>query len=197
MRNKSRGDRRIVFSQAGQRRRRRRAARHERWGRRLRGIRSFRRGVASFFLLIYLLILGDLTLLRFHQINPDYNLVPGRTIAFDIGRGGIAFGINIVGNIVATMPLGVLLPIALPRRVDSALRVALAAFLTSGLIELAQAWLGRRVADVDDLILNTLGGWLGYGLARAGRRWFRRRSESNTRATSLAGAHRSRGPTPL
>ncbi len=101
---------------------------------------------------------------RFYQVNPGYNLMPGRTIAHDLGKGGIEFLINTVGNLVATMPLGVLLPIVLPRRVGSALRAALASFVVSVLIELSQAWLGRRVADVDDLILNTLGGWFGYGL---------------------------------
>ncbi len=73
-----------------------------------------RRAVAWVLLLAYLAILGHLTLVRFYQVNPGYNLMPGRTIAHDLGKGGIEFLINTVGNLVATMPLGVLLPIVLP-----------------------------------------------------------------------------------
>ena len=184
MRKKSHGERPPGFSRLVATVRRRRAARRGRWGRRIRRVCSFRRGVAWVLLLAYLALLGHLTLFRFYQINPGYNLRPGRTIAHDLGVGGVEFVINTLGNVVATMPLGVLLPIVLPRRVGSALRAALAAFVVSILIELAQGWLGRRVADVDDLILNTLGGWFGYGLGVAIRWWFRTHSGSSTPATS-------------
>lgn len=167
------GDRDTAFSRLAAKLGRRRDARRGRWRRRLGAWRARRRLVGSLLLVLYLATLADLTLFRFYQVNPGYNLVPGRTILHDLGVGGIEFLINTVGNVVATLPLGVLLPIVLPRRVASAARVAAATFGTSLLIELAQAHLGRRVADVDDLILNTLGGWLGYGLGVA----FRRRAD--------------------
>ena len=134
--------------------------------------------MASLLLLAYLLILGYLTLFRFYQVNPGYNLIPGRTIAHDLGKGGAELLINFFGNIAATVPLGMLLPMVVPRQVRTAMRAALASFLTSVLIEVSQRWLGLRVADVDDVILNTLGGWLGYGLGLVWRRWLRMRSES-------------------
>lgn len=177
MRKKLPGDRLSTFSHLAALVRQRRAARRDRWRGFLRGVRSFRRTIAWGLLLIYLLILGDLTLLRFHQLGADYNLIPGRTIAREVGDAGAGFVVNVLGNVAATIPLGFLLPIVAPRQVRSALRVALASFLTSLLIEALQAWFGRRVADVDDLILNTLGGWFGYGLSIASRWWLRRRSE--------------------
>ena len=172
MRKTRRGDRVPLISRWSATWRGRRAARRERWHRRLLRVRAARRGVGSVLLLGYLAVLGYLTLGRFHQVNPGYNLVPGRTIAHDVAVGGVEFVINTLGNVVATLPLGILLPIALPRWAGSALRVAIASFGTSLLIEVAQGVLGSRVADVDDLILNTLGGWLGYGLLRGYRRWF-------------------------
>ena len=176
MREKSPGDRPTPKSRLGGFIGRRRAARRTRWRHFRGGIRSCRRGVASVLLLIYLIVLGYLTLFRFHQVNPEHNLIPGRTILHDLGNGGAELVINTLGNVVATLPLGALLPIVVPRRLVSAVRVALAAFLTSLLVEVAQFWLGKRVADVDDLILNTLGGWFGYGLHLAWRWWFKRRS---------------------
>lgn len=194
MRKKTRGDRLSGVSRLASLIRQRRTARRERWARRFHTLRSVRRGVASFLLLIYLVGLGYLTLGRFYQLNPGYNLVPGRTIFHDLGKGGTEFLINTIGNLVATMPLGVLLPLVVPRWVGSALRAALASFVVSVLIEVTQGWMGSRVADVDDLILNTLGGWFGYGLTVAYRRWFRRRSESGIRAVSPGGASRTRPP---
>ena len=189
MRKKSQVDRPSGFSRLATVLSRRRSARRDRWRLRLERWRRFRRGIAAVVLLVYLVLLGHLTLFRFYQLNPGYNLVPGRTIAHDLGKGGIELLVNTLGNVVATIPLGVLLPIVLPRWVKSASRAALAAFVTSLLIEMTQGWLGRRVADVDDLILNTLGGWFGYGLAVAWRWWWvRRRSESGIRAASPGGA---------
>ena len=55
----------------------------------------------------------------------------------------------------------------------TAARVAAACLVVSLAIEALQYRSGHRVADVDDLILNVLGGWLGglaatWALARRG-----------------------------
>ncbi len=192
MREKTQVERTSRFSRLAGFVRRRRSARRERWRNFFGAIRTFRRSVASLLLLLYLFVLGHLTLFRFYQINPGTNLIPGRTIAHDLGKGGAELIINTLGNVLATMPLGILLPIILPSRVVSALRVALAAFLTSVVIEVAQYWLGRRVADVDDVILNTLGGWFGYGVGLAWRWWFKTRIESYIREAAIGADHRTR-----
>lgn len=79
-------------------------------------------------------------------------------------------------NLVMFVPLGLLLPAAFPslRRFGRTAAVCLAATLA---IETLQYFTGRS-ADIDDVLLNLLGGMLGYGLfallrARlSGRSWF-------------------------
>lgn len=105
-------------------------------------------------------VFGERTLWRM-------NLVPFRTIADYFGRlrdGFVSlFLVNFAGNILLFVPLG-LLPPLLWRRYRGWRGAALPA-LCSLLVELAQIFTGRSV-DVDDLILNALGGLLGWLLAR-------------------------------
>jgi glycopeptide antibiotics resistance protein len=112
-------------------------------------------------LALYLLTLLLLTLWAFPQPAPPPNLIPFRSISGDLDAGGRRFAVNFLGNILAFLPLGCLLP-ALHRLFESAGRVALASFLLSGGIESLQYLSGRRVADIDDLLLNTSGGALGF-----------------------------------
>jgi glycopeptide antibiotics resistance protein len=68
---------------------------------------------------------------------------------------------NIGGNIIGFVPLGILLPLLFPffRRF---LLLTSAVFFISLLFETTQLVAGIGVFDVDDLILNTAGGMLGY-----------------------------------
>ncbi|MEI9912959.1 MAG: VanZ family protein [Bacteroidota bacterium] len=68
---------------------------------------------------------------------------------------------NIGGNIIGFVPLGVLLPLLFPffRRF---IRLTVVIFLLSLLFEATQLLAGIGVFDVDDLILNTTGGIIGY-----------------------------------
>lgn len=65
-----------------------------------------------------------------------------------------------VGNLIWFMPLGFLLPILTKLRRP----VILLGFLLSLYIEVSQYIFGTGVSEVEDLILNTLGTALGYGL---------------------------------
>lgn len=69
--------------------------------------------------------------------------------------------INVVGNIVVFTPLGWLLP-ALTSRADTLTRTLVIGFAVSLTIELLQLISAQRVADVDDLLLNVAGTFLGY-----------------------------------
>ncbi|QDV35871.1 VanZ family protein [Tautonia plasticadhaerens] len=113
----------------------------------------------------YLLALVELTLVRFHQDSPEPNLVPMRTVAACCASGGRTMALNVAGNLALLAPVGVLLPLARPGRVSTA-QVVLAASLLSGAIEAAQFAGGRRTADVDDLILNTIGALAAYTTLR-------------------------------
>ena len=87
------------------------------------------------------------------------NLVPFHSImAYISGRSADIFG-NVVGNIALFVPLGVYLPLLKQdKRVRANLSVIL---LVSLLVELIQGLFGMGAADVDDVILNCLGGWIG------------------------------------
>ena len=68
---------------------------------------------------------------------------------------------NIGGNIIGFVPLGILLPLVFPF-FQYFFRVTGAVFLISLLFETTQLFAGIGVFDVDDLILNTAGGIIGY-----------------------------------
>lgn len=73
---------------------------------------------------------------------------------------------NILGNMFLLVPLGLLLPI-LWRKFDNMLTTLLISFLFSlgiEIIQLLSYYVGNmgRSFDIDDIILNTFGAWLGY-----------------------------------
>lgn len=72
---------------------------------------------------------------------------------------------NILGNLVLLMPLGIFLPL-ISVRYYSLKKVLLIAFLCSLIIEIIQfvsKFFGSyRSVDIDDLILNTAGAFLGF-----------------------------------
>jgi len=76
---------------------------------------------------------------------------------------------NIGGNIIGFIPLGILLPMGFPflRRWW---RLTLCVFCLSLYFETFQLLTGVGVFDVDDLILNTTGGLIGYIFYVVGKR---------------------------
>lgn len=71
--------------------------------------------------------------------------------------------INLIGNCAMFIPSGILLPILYPR-LDSFARVVGAGACMSIAIEIVQLPFHTRVSDVNDLLLNTLGVAIGYGV---------------------------------
>lgn len=119
------------------------------------------------------------------------NLVPLRTIADSFRDGPEPFALQVLGNLALLMPFGFLLPRLWPdmRRLD---RAAPAFIATAIGIEAAQFAVSLgigftyRQADVDDLLLNTVGALIGYGIflgtTAAGRRLGTRRNGENLAA---------------
>jgi glycopeptide antibiotics resistance protein len=101
------------------------------------------------------------------NVEPQYhyNLVLFREIRrFWVYRdvvGTNAMVLNLIGNVIAFMPFGYFVP-ALFRRAGHGLTVGLVSFLVSLLIECTQLICKVGSFDVDDLLLNTAGGILGY-----------------------------------
>ncbi len=70
---------------------------------------------------------------------------------------------NLAGNTVMFIPGGIILPIVY-RRLNKLWKTAAAGGFISLCIELLQLPFASRASDIDDLILNTLGTVIGYGI---------------------------------
>jgi glycopeptide antibiotics resistance protein len=103
----------------------------------------------------------------------DHNAVPLATLRRQLADGITPFELrNLVGNFLLLLPLGIYGPILTPR-LRSLPAILLVGAGLSALIELGQLAVAMaygfpvRVADVDDVLLNTLGVLAGYLLWRA------------------------------
>ena len=75
------------------------------------------------------------------------------------------------GNVALFLPFGFLLPVLAPR-MDRWWRTVGAGFGLSAAIELTQlAFPGLRRADINDVLMNTLGAALGFAAYRLATRW--------------------------
>lgn len=71
--------------------------------------------------------------------------------------------VNLVGNVICFMPFGFLIPTISKKKIcKNVISVTLLAMLFSLGIETAQLLLKVGAFDVDDIFLNTIGGFLGY-----------------------------------
>jgi glycopeptide antibiotics resistance protein len=99
----------------------------------------------------------------------SYNLVPFETIKLYIRSINHLphsyWIINLFGNIGVFVPFGLILPI-LSTRLRSYWRLTLYFVPIVVVIELSQMLLRVGSCDIDDVILNVIGVWIGYGLLR-------------------------------
>ena len=118
-------------------------------------------------LLIKILFLSRVSLSElFNSNRPVFmsvNLIPLHSIMQYMNGGTdtlrrFAFA-NVVGNVVIFIPMGIFLPI-LKKDKRTAVNL-LFIFLISLFVEIIQGLLGLGVTDIDDVILNCLGGWIG------------------------------------
>ncbi|WP_052675970.1 VanZ family protein [Paenibacillus sp. IHBB 10380] len=73
---------------------------------------------------------------------------------------------NLIGNILAFIPLGIFIPKLFTVRGASFINVCFLSLSLSLCFEVTQLLLCIGTFDVDDLILNTFGGIVGYGILR-------------------------------
>lgn len=69
--------------------------------------------------------------------------------------------LNLFGNIVCFIPFGIFVPIITEHKKNT-FQVTWAAFVFSGMVEISQLLFKVGIFDVDDILLNTIGGLLGY-----------------------------------
>lgn len=130
-----------------------------------------RKGILTVFLIGYLIILVYFLFFseglgrNLEHREYHYNFIPFKEIVRFVKYRRIlgfkAFFINVFGNIIAFMPLGFLIP-EMRNQKTSVFFAVLACFSVSLLVEVTQLVTKHGCCDVDDLILNTLGGLLGY-----------------------------------
>lgn len=76
---------------------------------------------------------------------------------------------NVVGNTAMFIPSGIVLPVVY-KKLDNFGKVVAAGAFISFCIEILQLPFASRASDIDDLIMNTLGVVIGYGIYAAARR---------------------------
>ena len=92
---------------------------------------------------------------------PRMNLVPMvNLLNYEIFREML---INVIGNTAMFIPLGIVWP-SVFKKLDTHKKVIAAGVGYSLCIEILQLLFYDRVTDIDDLILNSLGYLIGYGL---------------------------------
>ncbi|MGQ8875093.1 VanZ family protein [Paenibacillus sp. TSA_86.1] len=123
--------------------------------------------IITLLAVIYTLIMCSLLFFkgRTQGLNYQYNVVPLETIRpLLLERENYtadAWVKNLFGNIVLFIPLGIWIP-WLVRRYRSWLKLTLIVVLILLLVESIQLITRLGSFDADDIILNTIGAWIGF-----------------------------------
>jgi len=145
-----------------------------------KNLKSMLLTITLIFFLCYLVVLFKIICLKYVNLNEfilslssldahrPYNIIPFVTISTYFNADGmdmIRRAGNILGNIFIFIPIGLLLPIII-HKTNNLLRILLVSFLFSLSFELIQYLAATGSADIDDILLNTIGGICGYGIFR-------------------------------
>ncbi|MEK5445401.1 VanZ family protein [Paenibacillus sp. FSL R7-0331] len=137
---------------------------------------------------VYIYVLFKIILFKFspidfrflwHQLqrSPDTilrqlrlgNFTPLETVFNTFDPVTVTKLVNFAGNIALFIPFGIFIALLSSNRQLSWFGVMIRSFGLSTVLECAQGLFSIGTFDVDDLLLNTIGGLLGYGLLRLWR----------------------------
>ncbi len=123
------------------------------------------RRLALIGLLFWSLLVLFMTLFTFTmdpQLTTNVGFMPLHTLReiYRYGQSDLAF--QLVFNVLMFMPFGFLLPVAFPALRQASLCTTVC-LMGSLIIEMCQLFSGRSF-DIDDILCNTLGGLLGFGM---------------------------------
>lgn len=117
--------------------------------------------------LVYFVLFAEMWGRNEVSVGYNYNIVPFYEIVrFVTNTGTLGWRVvlvNLLGNVVAFVPFGLFLPMVANLRFN-VWSIGVLTFDLSLTIELMQLITKVGSFDVDDLILNTLGGIIGYAL---------------------------------
>ncbi|MGP4079816.1 VanZ family protein [Pseudalkalibacillus sp. R45] len=121
-------------------------------------------GAILFVCYTAVLIYSTLFTFNYYVYGKSFNLVLLDSIRL-MWRSGNYWLIfkNVIGNLLLFLPLGFLLPLMF-RWLDSFIKMFFISFGVSGLIELLQYYYANRIFDIDDILLNGIGGLSGLVL---------------------------------
>ncbi|MFC4304037.1 VanZ family protein, partial [Cohnella boryungensis] len=139
-------------------------------------------------LVLYMFMLVKIILLKFRSMDPGFlwgrllaglqqpgllsqrldmgNLVPFREISRSLRSLSDHDIFNLIGNVAIFMPLGILLGLMFRNIEMAGLKIAVCAFLLSLGLETSQLLFMIGQFDVDDILLNSVGGLLGFVIYR-------------------------------
>lgn len=139
-------------------------------------------------LVLYLYLLIKIILFKFHPIDAAFlrqrlewslgepgdiveriregNLIPFREISRTLHSWSSRGFVNLIGNVAIFVPYGILLGLVRSGKRGSAAAALLCSFGVSFGLESAQAVFAIGSFDVDDLILNTGGGLIGFAVLK-------------------------------
>lgn len=80
---------------------------------------------------------------------------------------------EVIPNILMFIPLGIFIPIVFSQK-RKLYKTAFVVFLVTFSIEFLQYFIGRS-SDIDDIIMNLLGGLIGYGIFKSGNWLFQKK----------------------
>lgn len=129
--------------------------------------------MSTVIFIIYLLILCYLLFFdpKYGRVigEKNYNLVPFKTIKnYIIYRKYVTneiFNNNIYGNIIAFVPMGFFVSVIFSN-LRGIIKIIFTTFIASSIVEIIQYKFSVGNFDVDDIILNTIGGLIGYIIYR-------------------------------
>ena len=104
-------------------------------------------------------LVGEFT---FNPSSYHLNLIPFSWVFEEWRMGALNMISQVIGNVLMFVPLGFLLPIVFKRFISFIQTFKFVIFFSFS-IEFFQFFIGRST-DIDDLILNTLGGIIGYSI---------------------------------
>ncbi|OZM57032.1 hypothetical protein CIB95_09690 [Lottiidibacillus patelloidae] len=113
---------------------------------------------------LYFFFLGYITLFtyNYYVYGPSFNVVIFDSIKLMLRSGNYwLFFKNVIGNVLLFMPLGFLLPL-IHRKMRNFFYMFATGWLLSTFIELIQYTVAKRIFDIDDILLNTIGTVVGF-----------------------------------
>ena len=124
-----------------------------------------KRKISDILFLVYIAVLVNITVIRHFQFGErSVNLTLFTEYLPVLHNSLYRFAYLFFGNILWFMPLGFYLVFCRKQKVSHAV---ICGFLFSLLIEIMQYVLGTGITELDDLILNTFGSFLGAAAGHA------------------------------